>query len=283
MQGKESRKYAEEDYKKVIYLRKIGWSQGKIAEEIGVSSATVWHWVNTSRKPRSLYAKRQTKPFPKRATKLSSELAYIYGVLIGDASIENTPRTSRINLNVTDEDFAQEFARALKRWCDIKPTINERIQKHNHQTKYGDWIRVTSHLHVVRLGSKRAVNFLLNKIKCKTYDWEVPKEITNCENEEIIYNFIKGLFDSEGYPIHYRRWKRIELEIFGQKGVFQVQALLKKINIDCTITQGRKQKIKGTYLIRILRKKSIKCFADKIGFTIRRKRDKLKAILNSYK
>jgi intein-encoded DNA endonuclease-like protein len=283
MKGKERRKYTLNDYEKVLALRAQNLSYNKISNIVDVSSTTVQNWISTSRKPRALYAKRQEKPVLNSARKLSIELAYIYGVLIGDGNIERRERTWRINLNVKDIDFAQEFARNLHLWSGLKPTIRSRTQVHNHQTKYGDWIKGRSEYTVVRLNSKQAVTFLLSRIKCKTYDWEIPKDILKCKNKQIIYSFIKGIFDSEGYPIYSGRNRRVELEMLGELGVPQLQRLLETVGIESTITQGKKQKLKGTYVLRILRQRSIQEFRDNINFSIERKRSKLNRMLNSYK
>jgi intein-encoded DNA endonuclease-like protein len=280
MQGKESRPFKFSDYEKVIKLKKKGLSQNKIAKIVGVSSATVWHWTNTNRKPRSDYAIRMLRPFPKRAQKLSEDLAYIYGVLLGDGSIEvstkgrkRKTKTHRIVLNVTDKDFAKEFYSRLKSWCSLNPTFRERDKYSNHQTKYGNWIKGWSHFYVVRLSSKRAVEYLLNHIKSKTYSWEVPKSILNCNNKRILGVFLRGFFDSEGYPVFWKgKFIRLEFEVFGTKGVNQISKIMNKLGIEHTITQGKKQKLHGTKVVRILRNKSVENFKKHVNFTIARKR-----------
>mgnify|MGYP001607263390 FL=1 len=62
---------------------------------------------------------------PNKARKLSSELAYIYGVLIGDGHLEQSKLVNRVNLNVSDKDFAMAFAKTLKNWCGFASTINK--------------------------------------------------------------------------------------------------------------------------------------------------------------
>jgi len=252
MQGKESRPYTLKDYHKVIQLRKEGLTFQKIAEVIRISHATAILWVNTNRKPRCIYAKDMQRKLPNSAKKLSPELAYIYGVLIGDGSIDSG---KRVNLNVNDKDFAYAFAKALKKWSNLEPTINKRKVFSNHQTKYGNWVRTDNIQYVVRLGSKQAVNFLLSNIKCRTYDWEVPEPILSSKNEKIKGSFLKGFFDSEGSVVYNKRYnkKRIDLRVFRTKGIEDVQVMLYDLGIKSIF----KNEKRGMCLLRILGKNNL--------------------------
>jgi len=287
MQGKEFRKYIEEDYKKVLKLRTQGFSFRGIAKAVGVSSTTALFWAKTKRKPRVLYSKRMEKILPLKSKKLSSSLAYIYGVLVGDGYIENSCRIHRICLNVTDKDFAEKFRINLEAWSDMKPSISERTVIHNHKTKYGKLIKGVSHMFVVRLTSKQAVEFLLTKIKCKTYDWNVPEDISNCSDEEIICNFLKGFFDSEGCVIYNNRNRRVEAFSVNKNGIENIEILLEKIKIKSEITQENLQTNKGKtskfYTLQIRRRRDLELFAGKVNFSINRKTKKLKRMLKSYK
>lgn len=279
MQGKEPRPYTLEDYNQVTQLRKEGLTFQKIAEIIGVSHATAILWVNTHRKPRCIYAKSMQRKLPESAKKLSPELAYIYGVLIGDGSLELS-HSYRVNLNVNDKDFAYAFAEALKKWSNLKPTINKRKVFGNHQTKYGDWIRTDNIQHVVRLGSKQAVEFLLSNVECRTYDWQVPKSVLDSKNEIIKGNFLKGFYDSEGSVIYDKKYnnKRIDLMIFKTTGIKDIQMILSELGIK-SILKNEKH---GMCLLRIIGKNNLRLFLDKINFTIFRKRNTLEKALNSY-
>jgi len=283
-QGKENRRYSLEDYDKVKSLRKKGLSFNKIAKEVNISSATIQLWIKTSRKPRYLYANQQQRQLNSKSKELTSHLAYIYGVLIGDGYLEKSKLTNRITLIVTDKDFAQKFYNTLKKWSGFEPTWNEGYHLNNHRTKYGNLINALSYFYIVRLGSKQAVHFISKNLKCKTYTWEIPLEITNTQDNKIIFAFLKGIFDSEGCAVYSKKYnkKRIDLRMYGQQ-VKTLQELLKKVDIDSTVTQGKKDKQQGTYVLRILRKESIKLFIRKIGFTINRKEKILAEILDSYK
>lgn len=285
MQGKEPRQFTIQDYDRVIELRESGLSQNKISEEIGVSSTTVWHWINSDRKPRFLYAKRQQREMIEESKLLSNELAYIYGVLIGDGCLEAGKLNNRIYLGVCDKDFAYEFARVLKNWSGFEPTINKRkVNPQPHKTIYGNLIISKKDQYIVRLGSKQIVEFLLDKIDNKTYTWKVPKDILKSKNEIIIASFLKGIFDSEGSIIYDRKnnKKRIELSMYG-KEVKILKVLLDKLNIKSTVIQPKRERKRGTFILRILDKNSLINFNELIGFTIKRKDFLLKEVLNSYK
>lgn len=272
-----------EDYNKVINLKQKGLSQNKISSIINVSSATVWHWCNTNRKPRAIYAKKLEKKLPESSKRLSLSLAYIYGVLIGDGSIERNKKNCRVVLNVTDKEFADRFENEIRKWSKMTPARTERNVKYNNKTKYGNVIKGKSHFYVVRLASKQAVEFLSNRIKCGTYDWEVPNEIINASDERIICFFLKGVYDSDGYVIHSDTIRMIGLEMWGKKGLEKIRILLNKIGIESEITQSKKQKIKNTYLLRISRRNNLELFSKKINFTIERKKKILLYSLKSYK
>jgi len=280
MQGKELRKYTLTDYNQVIRLKKRGFSQNQIKEKIGVSSTTVWYWANTKRKPRFLYAKRKQRKLSLSAKKLSKELAYIFGVLIGDGSLEITKLNNRINLLVKDKDFAIYFFKTLKRWSRLEPLISKRRIKESHQTKYGDWIKTDSIVYTVRLNSIQAINFLKDKINCRTYNWKVPLMIKRWQNKRIIGAFLKGFFDSEGSAILHKRCRRIDARILNPNNSLQdIQILLKKLEIRSTMRPSARD----TYIIRILDQKSLAIFSKKIGFTIKRKKRILEKMLKSYK
>lgn len=285
MQGKEPRQFTIQDYDRVIKLKESGLSQNKISEEAGVSSTTAWHWINTSRKPRYLYARKQQRSMLEGSKHLSNELAYIYGVLIGDGCLEAGKLSNRIYLGVCDKDFAYEFAKVLKKWSGFNPTINKRkANAQPRQTKYGNWIKARQDQYVVRLGSKQIVEFLLTKVDSKTYTWKVPKDILKSKNEVIIASFLKGIFDSEGSAIYDTKYnkRRVELTMYG-KEVKKLQELLDKIKIKSTVIQRKRKNERGIFILRILDKKSLTRFNKIIGFTIRRKDILLKKGLNSYK
>jgi len=283
MKGKEYRKYTMVDYKNVLLLRRRGYSFNEIAKKIGISPTTAQFWIKTARKPRFIYGKRIEKKLDIQSKKLSPELAYIYGVLVGDGSISKEKGTYRIILNVTDKDFADKFSKILKKWSKMKPSIKERDIFYNHRTKYGNLIKGHSHLYVVRLDSKQVGEFILNRLKCKTFEWEVPQDVLESKNKKIICNFLKGFFDSEGYVVFSGNSRRIEAEVSCLKGLSGIQKLLKRIDTESKILQGEKQKIQHSYILRVIKRRDLEKFAKQINFSILRKKSRFEKLLKSYK
>jgi len=282
MQGQEYRKYTIEDFKEVLKLQKKGLSTRKISNIVKISPTTIWYWTCTSRKPRVIYSKNLEKKLNKKSKKLSDSLAYIYGVLIGDGYIEKSKRTYRIVLSVTDRDFANEFICKLKEWTGMEPKLIERNVTYDHTTKWGNRIVGKSHYYVVRLNSKQVVEFLNSKGSFRTYNWNVPKDIKNCNRRKIICSFLRGLFDSDGYVAFSKRTRFVGIQIFNTGGLKEVQELLRRIGIKSRIKQNTTQKLKNMHFLITSDRQSLEIFSTKISFSIKRKRESLKKLLQSY-
>jgi intein-encoded DNA endonuclease-like protein len=281
MRGKDKRPYSMKDYEKVLKLRKQGHSYNEISAIADVGRTTCIKWIKTDRKPRSNYAKRKAKKPKEDFRELDQNLAYIYGVLIGDGYLEKSDRTYRIGLNVTDEEFAETFRDALREWSGMDTNIYRRKVEHNHKTKYGDPIECETEYIETRLSSKILVNFLEEKSKFKTEQWRVPQEVK--ENSEIIKSlFLRGIFDSEGFSTFSGRTKRVELEMKNKTGLKEIQELLDDLKINSYLNQSSKQKIKNTYLLRSHDLDSIKKFKKKINFSIPRKRVALNNLIEEF-
>lgn len=281
MQGKETRSYTIEDYKKVLNLKELGLSQNKISRLVDLSPTTVWYWTNTNRKPRVLYGERKEKKLPENAKSLTLNLAYIYGVLVGDGSISKETGTYRLTLNVIDEDFAHHFSETVERWCGFRPSYKIRIMKYDHSLPNGRRIKCVSKMHVVRVCSKQLGEFLLDKGKFGTYNWEVPQNIVESNDKQIICNFLKGVFDSDGYVVLSGHSRRIELEMFFTRGLEQIRLLLEKIGIKSRIDNSKGGK--GTRILRITKRENIVIFAKCINFTLERRGVALEKLIESYK
>ena len=103
---------------------------------------------------------------------------------------------------------------------------------------------------------------LLSYGKFGTYDWAVPQIIFDSYDEYVLINFLQGLYDSEGHAGNYN----VDLSSVNSSGLAQVKVLLKRLGID--------SKIYGVALV-ITKKDNIRRFRNKIGFTIKRKINKL--------
>ena len=274
--------YTMEDYNKVLELKKKGLSQNKISEITGVNPTSIWYWANTNVKPYYVSMKNRQRKLPEKSKKLSKELAYIYGVLIGDGHIDK--KGGRIGINVSDKDFALNFSNVLKKWTGLNPTMNVRkVNGYKHKSKYDNWIETKKDQYVVRLGSVQIVEFLANKIDTRTYSWNVPNRILKSNRKEIIVSFLKGIFDSEGCMVYDKKWnkKRIDLRMYG-RSVLTLKSLLGRIGINSCIKQYGRDKSTGMFLLRIISRKDLNLYNKYIGFIIKRKRIKLEEALSSF-
>lgn len=202
------------------------------------------------------------------ANKLTTEAAYILGVLNGDGYYrkrKSPARTSgEIGLKVRDLDFAQNFRRALKKWSGIQPKFWE---------KDGEFF--------VALYSVDAVNAIrslnLDKIN------KVARKIKSL--------FLRGLFDSEGGVIGKNLDKRryacrwIHFSNSKREIINAVSKLLEDFGIRHRIRSrvhsgfGSK---KTQYEILIFRLENLEKFYKCIGFSIKRKINKLLEVIHSY-
>lgn len=206
----------------------------------------------------------------KKATFLSKELAYILGVIYGDGHVRDGKNYKRgsgqILLKVRDKDFALEFQKILKKWSNFD--VKFFLDKRNFYNSV--------------LYSTDAALFLMN------FDLDRISKASNV----IQGFFLKGLFDSEGsiagsnldqpqiatrYVGFYNNNKKI---------VDLVSRLLKCINIKHSVRSrvhsgfGSK---KIQYELYISGSQNMYSFYKNIGFSIKRKQEKLKKVLNSYK
>jgi len=83
-----------------------GKSINQIAREQGVSWSTVWYHLRKNGIP---IQKQLSKQYP--SLEPSPELSYILGVIDGDGSMSSH---NRIELEVKDKVFAEEFAHTLR-------------------------------------------------------------------------------------------------------------------------------------------------------------------------
>jgi len=204
----------------------------------------------------------------KKAKILREDLAYIFGVIEGDGYCrkrKNTKRTSgEIILKVKDKDFAEEFANRLKRWSGVNPKYWE---------KDGEFFTA--------LYSVDAVD-VIKKIRLR--------ELI-ISNKKVKSNFLKGMYDSEGGVIGTNlnrrkfacRW--IHFSNNNEKLVKTVNRILNDLGIPhkikSRIHSGFGSK-KLQYEVLIFGLENFKKFYKNIGFSIKRKQNKLLEVIESY-
>jgi hypothetical protein len=242
-----------------LYLKQKK-SASQIAEIYNVSTVTVINWINqlgiklrshlesmnTQNVKRTL-AKKQLKNPTKQYNFLSLEKAYLFGVLCGDGYINE----KSIKLEIRkDKEFIKEFEKCLESVYGLN-------YNHIYYQKRNTLLLAISSM----LISKD----LRTHGTFRTHTWQVPKEIANSNNEELIGIFLRGLYDSDGSVGHYN----VNITSASYNGLLMVSHLLLKMGIDNHFGKNRKY-----FTIRIYKRKNIQKFKEKVGFTILRKMQK---------
>lgn len=190
---------------------------------------------------------------------LTPEKAYVLGVIgPGDGCI-STPREycPMIELGCKDVEFRDEFARCLQSFTDAP--IHKCYDKQGKYRAYSCRRPLVCHLlsHV-------------NSIKDFREGTErVPKAILQA-NEKTKATYLKGFFDSQGtVKLRYNQsgaFGEIRAYKKNRLVLIEIQILLSDLNIESGIYQDNNLYIRSL---------CHKVFAEKIGFTIKRKRDRL--------
>lgn len=205
------------------------------------------------------------KFLPKKSKKLSIELAYILGVFLGDGSITGN---RSIVLATTDEDFAKEFMKNMKRWSGIESSMKQLPGKISnfygrlYESK-SSWLASTHSVEIV--------NFL------KNFDLSSIKSASS----GIKAAFLRGLFDSDGSITRTRNVVTLQLTNTNKMLINLVFRLMKDLGFeDIRITKEKARfSSKIVYRIRTGRKYNILLFYKKVGFSIKRKQSKLREIV----
>lgn len=172
---------------RVLALYLSGMSEVKVAKELGISNSLVSLHCRTAGVVRSVSERMprgSSHPFfgkhrsDKIKTKISqaqilmpkhgyetptSDLAYIIGVLMGDASIHRTT----IRLDVKDREFAETFTTALRRQFGLNTYSGVR-RRNSANPRWGD-------VHYVAMTSRPVSEFLR---EIRNIDWvqKLPDE-----------------------------------------------------------------------------------------------------------
>ena len=212
------------------------------------------------------------KPLYNVDIRRSNEIAYLAGVYMGDG----TRRGTCFRVKSADIDFLEYIIHQIK--LVLKPQPNPVIRKDEN------WYRI-------EVGAYNLWPLL--------YSWRKWLK----EKPE---NFIKGLLDSDGgvsvaiyYNSSIKYYFRAEVYLVNTKYFLlkEISRALKNMNIENYVMIHQKKgsvgvikekyfkRRKNVYKLRIRRIEAIKNYADKIGFTIYRKQERLKdiiEILNKY-
>lgn len=261
-----------EAYNKCLELNKSGlktieiWRMLK-GNGIDVKYETLGSWIRGGRSP---YKRLNT-------IKDDKKLPYVIGLLLGGGYFYKVMKNGsysngRIVLGVKDKDLAQKFAAAISHVFGDKRT---------YKVNWSESKRV----YVVELHSKELVELLLQ-------DFNDLKKIIKTSEP----SFIRGFFDAEGcINIKYQKgriYPRIFLTNSDMRLINYVKDYFQKIGISSSIqinTMGGKEKtilgkktktIKDCYNLVIENFLGVKRFAEKINFTVNRKKDKLNKVID---
>jgi len=188
-------------------------------------------------------------PLKKNYKKLTKEKAYILGVLAGDGYVDK----NIIKLEIRrDIDFIKEFANCLYQV---------------YGSKYTYYYYPLRNSYIIYAASQIIYEDLLKYGDFRTKTWKGPKIIMNSNKTDIISKYLNGLYDSEGSPSKYK----ISFSSDSKNGIIGVHRLLNKLNI-----QSRLYKLdKAHKTLEIMRKPYRIKFRELIGFSIKRKMDRL--------
>ncbi len=213
--------------------------------------------------------KLKYNPIKKSAYKVSKEFAYILGVVYGDGHShiieDNHGSSGTITLGVTDKDFALNFKNQLEKWSGLKARYWLNKEGENEVNLYS--------VDAARIIDKFNLNKILN--------WK----------KEFQFEFMKGLFDSDGGVTggnldnrkYAKRWVH-----FSNNNLMLlrlVKWVFKKMKIKYSISRRIKSGFgskKWQYQMQIYNLKDMFKYYKNIGFSIKRKQNKLIKVINSY-
>jgi len=211
--------------------------------------------------------KREVLIFSKDYDVLNKNLAYVLGVVLGDGWVGER----KIRLNCKDKDFALEFKKQLKNWSNLNISSYIYFKKGDKQRFY----------FTICLYSLQASKFIKSFI-----DGRLNEILTT--NKEIQVSFLKGLYDSEGGVCSSKATSffktsisftntNLELIKLVSLLLFKLGFKNPKIYTSKKLYGNQKKIVHYIYLRRFYDKL---LFYQDIGFSIKRKQDKLVEVLN---
>lgn len=265
---------------KIVDLYNAGFPSRIVAEKVGISHARVLQLLEKEGVNRRMVEKPIANP---KYRTLTPERAYIIGVMCGDGCLFSTLvrkkqwvyRQYAVNLAVRDLDFAQEFARCLNAVYGL--TINIGFQKRKDKNPKCSDIWVAS--------SKRKAIFQdLAQYRFGVRTWEVPQEILDIEDERIIGAFLRGYFDSEGSVSVGKRGAAIMASSTNRAGLECVKELLMTLGIGVSeIKEDTRADRNKCFYLYITHRNNYRLFLQKVGFSIKRKEERLNQYLRGLK
>jgi hypothetical protein len=215
---------------------------------------------------------------PKIAHKISTELAYIVGVLHGDGYVHK----NWFSLETVDKDFIEYFSSQVKE--ETGRTFRIVKGKPVHIMKIDGKEYVCRKTYRIFCNSVRFVEFLKKNFIFKTNKWCVPKQIFNGSNK-IKVAYLRGIFDSEGhvgiYKNKYGRTNcRISISSKNSNALEEIKKLFCLLGFTSVIYPLKKREVFSLEIKKIC---LIVHFSREIGTSIRRKEIIFRKIEKYYK
>ena len=195
---------------------------------------------------------------------LTPEKAYILSVLgPGDGSMvifhQSLPW---IALRVTDKDFANEFARCFQTAYGVEPTTYISVSKgSNRKPRYA----VENHRWPI---FRDILSYNDGDLKTFRHGGEKVPDAVKEAPPEVKAMYLRGFFDSQGWVT-----RDIASEKKNGEVLKEIQSLLLDFGIESSI-----YKVSLAFRLRILSKGG-KLFYEKIGFSIKRKQERLEKLV----
>jgi intein-encoded DNA endonuclease-like protein len=266
------RKLRIKAYHRVIELRQQGLSYNKIRaimkQKFGVSpsKSQISYWT------RGIHSPYNGRRIPSlELLEPSEDLAYVIGVLCGDGSAWEKSRMHKnyrrvvIYLEAKDREFVEEFAIRIGRVLN-RPPLRVRVKS----TGY----------YYVEVESRTLYELMKRPIDIE----KIRRFVEHCER--CMAMFLRGFFDSEGCVSEYGQ---ITVANSNYKLLLYVQELLRRFGIETTgprlmtkqgkpfynPLRGKVYEHKKDVYVLYVRKRNNYEFYKYIGFTIRRKHERL--------
>ncbi len=192
--------------------------------------------------------------------KLTKEKARIIAHLIGDGAHYKTGHDYVMKYEVKDEELLKQFSKDIKKVYGLNCSWNI-----NPSGFTGKPIKM------VRLRSKLAYEDLSKYATYFSKDWTLKLEFLK-SNKIVKKEFLKALFDDEGSV---KSGYEIALYSINKNGLLQIQEILKEFGVQTKINPGYGAK-RNVYAIII---KDFKKFKKEIGFSLKRKQEKLNRLI----
>lgn len=232
-------------------LEELYWNQNlsisETSKKIGLTRMQTYHQM----KKADIKLRNRIKALPKfidPMITITKEYAYIMGVIQGDGTIS---KSYQFKLEVKDADFAENFIK-----CLMKIGVKTKLKKTNPP-----YLRVQFR--------RKNLALLLNKSSFR--------KLT--QQQKI--SFINGIYDSEGSI----RKGSIRLAMSNKTIISDIYQIFKSfgMNPKTSTKKGIKEGYKTMYHINLHNQKSFVKFHTHFHFSIKRKQDKLDAIVKSYR